>query len=149
MSQQNRAFEQADADLRAETAAASAGIENLTNSRGSLRLSPPQEKDDGVWYELWLLFRPVGPINSSSPQGLPFEASTTTSRTQGTDSTKKYNLGTFFVSWKGYPIRTGFGRELPDRASIAAYFVDMARDPTSPLVNYLAFNLRLQQPLSA
>jgi hypothetical protein len=38
---------------------------------------------------------------------------------------------------------------LPDRPSIAAYFVEMAQDPTSPLVNYLAFNLRRQEQAAA
>jgi hypothetical protein len=135
LAHQNSAFEQADSDLRAETATASLGIENLTNKRGSLRLGPPQEKDDGVLYELWLLFLPVEPA--------------TPAQEDGPAQPKKYNLGTFFVPWKGYPIRTGFGRELPDRSLIEAYFVDMARNPTSPLVSYLAFNLRPRQPLSA
>jgi hypothetical protein len=135
LAHQNRAFEQADADLRAETAAASVVIENLTNKRGALRLGPAQEKDDGVWYELWLHFRPAD-------QATPAQEN-------GPAQTKKYTLGTFFVPWKGFPIRTGVGRELPDRPSIAAYFVDMARNPTSPLVSYLTFNLRPQQPLSA
>jgi hypothetical protein len=126
MSQQNRGFEQADADLRAETIASSAGIENLTDKRGALCLGPPQEQDSGVWYELLLLFRPAE-----------------------SGETKQYTLGTFFVPWKGYPIRTGHGLELPDRRAIAAYFVEMARNPTSALVNYLAFNLRRQgQPVA-
>jgi hypothetical protein len=126
ISGQNRPFEQADADLRAETSAASAGIGKLTNGRASLRLSSTKEEGSGVWYELWLLFGPH-------------------STTEGADWTKRYSLGTFFVPWKGYPLRTGHGQELPDRPSIAAYFLAMAKDPTSPLVNYLTFNLRHQE----
>jgi hypothetical protein len=135
MAQPNRAFEQADTDLHAETHAASVGIENLTNNRASLGLSPPREDDAGVWYTLWLLFRPADPVNDAPRQ----EA----------DRTKKYSLGTFFVPWQGYPIRTGFGLQLPDRPSIATYFVDMARNPASALVNYLTFNLRRQEQPAA
>jgi hypothetical protein len=131
MSRPNQDFDQADADLQAETKVASVGIENLTNQRGSLSLSPAKEDPAGVWYELWLHFRPAGQVKPA-PHG---EAA----------RPKKYTLGTFFVPWKGYPIRTGYGRELPDRPSITAYFVEMARDPASPLVNYLAFNLRHQE----
>ncbi len=133
MSHHDSAFEQVEADLRAEINTASVGIENLTNKRGSLHLSPAREADDGVWYELRLLFRPAGPDNDA--------------RRQGAERTKSYILGTFFVPWKGYPIRTGYGQQLPDRPSITAYFVEMARNPTSPLVNYLTFNLRRQEQL--
>jgi hypothetical protein len=135
ISHPNRDFEQADTDLRAETKTASVGIENLTNNRGSLSLGPAREEDAGVWYELRLIFRPAGPANDAAGQGA--------------DRTKKYTLGTFFVPWKGYPIRTGYGLELPDRPSIAAYFVEMARNPASPLVNYLTFNLRRQEQPAA
>ena len=131
MSNQNSAFEQADADLRAETNTASLGIEKLTNNRGSLSLALSQEEGAGVWYALELLFHIAG-LGNDSPH-------------QGADRTKKYTLGTFFVPWKGYPIRTGYGQSLPDRPSIAAYFVEMARNPTSPLVNYLTFNMRRQE----
>jgi hypothetical protein len=92
------------------------------------RVGPPREEASGAWYELWLLFRPTDPNG---------------------DRRKKYTLGTFFVPWQGYPIRTGHGQELPDRPSIAAYFVAMARNPASPLVNYLTFNLRRQEQPAA
>jgi hypothetical protein len=136
MSQKNSAFEAADADLRVETHAASVAIENLTNKRGSLHLGEAQEKDDGVWYELWLRFAPPDQAQHVSRSG-------------SADRTKKYLLATFFVPWTGYPIRTGINYELPDRASIANRFVDMARNPASPLVNYLAFNLRHQEQAAA
>ncbi len=132
MSHQNKGFEQAEADLRAETGAASVGIEKLTNNRGSLVLSPAREQNDGVWYELWLLFRLADQVGPAAQRR--------------TAPTKKNVLGTVFVPRKGYPIRTGSGRELADRAALAAHFVEMAKDPASPLVNYLAFNLRHQQP---
>jgi hypothetical protein len=135
MAQPNRGFEQAEADLHAETNAASVGIDNLTNKRGSLGLGATREVAEGVWYELWLHFRPPG-LGNDTPR-------------QGADRVKKYTLGTFFVPWQGYPIRTGHGLELPDRRSIAAYFVDMARNPASALVNYLTFNLRRQEQPAA
>jgi hypothetical protein len=123
MAHQNRGFEQADADLRAETNAASVGIEHLTDNRGSLSLDLSREENSGVWYELRLNFRG--------------------------DGTKQYALGTFLVPWQGYPIRTGHGQQLPDRSSITTYFVAMAKDPASPLVNYLTFNLRRQEQPAA
>jgi hypothetical protein len=128
MSQKNSAFEMADWDLQAETKFTSAGIENLTNKRASLELETSQEADDGVWYTLRLTFRAGAPMPAPDQKGA--------------DGIKSYQLGTFFIPWKGYPIRTGHGQQLPNRASIAAYFVEMARNPTSPLVNYIAFNLR-------
>jgi hypothetical protein len=129
MAQKNSAFEQADADLRAEANTASVAIENLTNKSGCLRLSPGTERDSGVEYELLLIFRPSGPVNDAPRQA---------------DRTKSYVLGTFFLPWQGYPIRTGH-LQLPDRSAITAYFVEMARAPTSPLVNYIAFNMRRQE----
>jgi hypothetical protein len=135
LSRPNPAFEQADADLHAETSAASGGLHNLTNSRASLRLSSARETEAGVWYELWLLFGPADQVN-----GGPGEAP---------DWTKQYLLGTFFVPWTGYPIRTGHSVEMANRPAIAAYFVAMAKDPTSPLVNYLTFNLRRQEQTTA
>jgi hypothetical protein len=135
LSGQNGPFEQADVDLLAETQAASVGVESLTNGRGSLTLVPAEEAEAGVGYELQLLLRPAATAN-----GAP---------RQGADRTKRYGLGTFLVPWKGYPIRTGRGAQLPDRPSIAAYFVEMAQDPASPLVNYLAFNLRRQEQPAA
>jgi hypothetical protein len=135
MAHPNRAFEQAEADLRAETSTASAGIEQYTNNLASLLLDPDREEEAGVWYELWLLFRPAGPLNGSPHPGA--------------ERMKKYVLSTFFVPWQGYPIRTGSGQQLPDRPAIAASFVEMARNPASPLVNYLTFNLRRQGQIAA
>jgi hypothetical protein len=129
----NKGFEQADADLREETNIASLAVANLTNNRGSLSLGPPREDAAGVWYELQLLFRTADQRNDDAHQGA--------------NRTKKYILGTLFIPWQGYPIglREKQPPELPNRASIAAYFVEMARNPTSPLVNYITFNLRRQE----
>jgi hypothetical protein len=135
MSQEHTGFEQAEADLRAETNTASLGIANLTNNRGSLNLSLSGEEGAGVWYELQLHFRPPGPVNDAPRQGA--------------NRTKKYTLNTFFIPWQGYPIRTGHSLELPDRRSIGLHFVAMAKDPASPLVNYIAFNLRRQEQPAA
>jgi hypothetical protein len=118
MSHENRAFEQADADLRAETDTASVELESLTDNRGSLTLGPAAEEEAGVRYQLRLLFRPASPV-PDAPR-------------QGADRTKQYGLGTFLVPWKGYPIQTGHGVQLPDRPSIAAYFLEMASNPASP-----------------
>ncbi len=71
-----------------------------------------------MWYELELAFRPRRLIGAAPHVTY--------------NRAKKYTLGTFFVPWQGYPIRTGHGAELPDHPSIATHFVEMAKNPSSP-----------------
>src|SRR6266704_3129032 len=76
-------FRVAEGDLRQECAAASEAVGRLTNRRAKLELQKLDERPSGVYFDLRLVF-----------------------------SNRFFQIAGFFVSAKGYPIKTGRSIEL-------------------------------------
>lgn len=121
----NEAFDRADKDLRKAVFDLSAGLEEVTDGQFSMKLDDRGENEDGRAYDL--------DLEQLDPEG------------------DRQTLVGFFVSSLGYPISTGatsgnggfnIKGQLKTSEELIAYLVKMIENPDSPLMRYLAYQLR-------
>jgi hypothetical protein len=125
----NRAFLEADAALHAEVASASDALSKISEGAIQVKLDLQTEDEDGVTYGLYLDKKKA--------------------------STLRVRLGFFRVSQKGYPMlfsqstlsfeRDPAVQQIPDFQKLKAFFHDMASNPDSPLVQKVAYLMRMKQ----